>query len=245
MQEGPSGPGGALCPTGPSVGLLFDGIAPTYDLLNHLLSLGRDFAWRRRVAAELVGRGPLTVVDLATGTGDLPLALLRHGCDVGEIVALDISEEMLAIARRKIHKNGFADRVRFLHDDATRTSLAGGSFDVVTMAFGIRNTPDAARTLDEIHRLLKPGGMAVILEFSLPRNRIVRAGYLAYLRFVVPLVGGLISGNRRAYRYLNESIEAFHRPQAFCSLMERAGFSHVQAVPLTCGVASIYSGSKC
>lgn len=224
---------------------LFDGIAPTYDFLNHLLSLGRDLAWRRRVASLLAGRGPLTVVDLATGTGDLPIALLRQGCDVKEVVALDISEEMLAIARRKIHKNGLAGRVRLLRDDATQTSLAGDSFDAVTMAFGIRNTPDPARTLDEIHRLLKSGGTAVILEFSLPPSRIVRAGYLAYLRFVVPLVGGLVSGNRRAYRYLNTSIEVFHGPDVFCCLMEQAGFSHVRAVPLTWGVASVYSGSKC
>ncbi len=243
MKHALPGDDTSFCATRPE-GPLFDAIAPTYDFLNHVLSLGRDFAWRRQVARRLAGRGSLKIVDLATGTGDLPITLLRQGCDVEEIVALDISEEMLSIARRKIGKNGFADRVRFLRDDAVQTSLPGAHFDAVTMAFGIRNTPDAARTLDEIHRLLKPGGAVVVLEFSLPANPIVRMGYLAYLRFGVPLVGGLVSGDKHAYRYLNRSIEAFHGPAAFCSMMERAGFSDVQATPLTWGVASIYSGSK-
>lgn len=243
MQQDASNDVDVLCCPVLSMESLFDGIAPTYDFLNHLLSLGRDFAWRRRVARRLAGDTRKKVLDLATGTGDLPMALLRQGC-VDEIVGLDISAEMLSIARRKICKSGFADRVCFLHGDATHTSLPGDSFDAVTMAFGIRNTPDAVGVLGEIFRLLKPGGAAMILEFSLPHNRFVRACYLAYLRFVVPLVGGLISGNRQAYRYLDKSIEAFYGPDAFCSMMEQAGFSQVQVVPLTWGVASIYSGSK-
>ncbi|MBN1361892.1 MAG: bifunctional demethylmenaquinone methyltransferase/2-methoxy-6-polyprenyl-1,4-benzoquinol methylase UbiE [Sedimentisphaerales bacterium] len=222
----------------------FGPIARTYDFLNHLLSLGCDFRWRRQAADLLGGRGPLKVVDLATGTGDMALALLRRREDVAEVTALDISEEMLSLARRKAGRNGLAQRVCFVRDDATETSLPAASFDAATMAFGIRNTPDAAQTLEEMCRLLKPGGTAVVLEFSLPGNRLVCAGYLAYLRFVVPLAGGLISGNREAYRYLNRSIEAFHQPAAFCHLMEQAGFAHVQVVPLTWGVASIYSGSK-
>ncbi len=243
-QEAPSSENGPS-PTVASVNLHFDDIAPTYDLLNHLLSLGCDFAWRRRVVLQLPRRGSLRIVDLATGTGDLPIALLRQGGDIAEVVGLDISEPMLNIARRKTRRRGLADRVRFLYDDATHTSLPGDSFDAVTMAFGIRNTPDVGKTLAEMHRLLRPGGTAAILEFSLPGNRLVRGSYLAYLRIVVPFVGGLISGNRRAYRYLDESIEAFHGPDAFCRLMGQAGFSQVQAVPLTWGVASVYSGLKC
>lgn len=236
-QDGPH-------PVNSSARLQFDAIAPTYDLLNHVLSLGWDFAWRRYVARRLGRERPQRIVDLATGTGDLAIALPRHGCDCGEIVALDISEPMLAIGRRKVERAGFSDRIRLVRDDAMQTSLPAGSFDAATMAFGIRNTPDVAKTLDEIFRLLRPAGVAVILEFSLPPNLAIRGLYLAYLRFVVPLVGGLISGNRQAYRYLDTSIEAFYRPAEFCRLMEQAGFANVEAIPLTLGVASMYCGSK-
>ncbi len=245
MQEAASTTGDMQCSTRPGAREMFDRIASTYDFLNHFLSLGRDHSWRRRAAGCLTGRGPLRLVDLATGTGDLAIALLRERSDISEVVALDASEKMLSIARRKIRKRGFADRVRFLCDDATQTSLPDDSFDTATMAFGIRNTADVVKTLGEIYRLLKPGGTAVILEFSLPGNRIVRGCYLAYLRFAVPLVGALVSGDRRAYRYLNRSIEAFHGPDVFCAMMERAGFSEVVAMPLTWGVASVYTGSKC
>lgn len=244
MQKGASSTGDALHSAGPPVGSLFDRIAPTYDFLNHLLSLGRDRAWRRRAVRRLAERPLCRVADLATGTGDLPITLLRECPDIEEVVALDGSEKMLSIACEKTQRCGFADRVRFLRDDATRTSLPAGSFDAVTMAFGIRNTTDAAETLDEIHRLLKSGGTAVILEFSLPGNRVVRACYLAYLRSVVPLVGGLVSGDKQAYQYLDRSIEMFHGPDVFSAMMGRAGFSQVEVTPLTCGIASIYEGGK-
>ncbi|UCD49980.1 MAG: bifunctional demethylmenaquinone methyltransferase/2-methoxy-6-polyprenyl-1,4-benzoquinol methylase UbiE [Phycisphaerales bacterium] len=226
------------------VGAMFDRIAPTYDLLNHLLSLGRDFAWRRRAARVLPEQGALKVADLATGTGDLLIALLRERPNVTETVGLDLSEAMLKIGQDKITRGGYADRVRLVHDDALRCGLPAGDFDAVTMAFGIRNTPDVEATLREIRRLLKPGGIAVILEFSLPRGAIMRWCYLVYLRLIVPAIGALLSGSKGAYRYLNESIEAFYRPDDFCELMRRTGFSEVSATPVTWGVASIYAGSK-
>lgn len=229
---------------GCSVGEMFDRIAPTYDLLNHLLSLGRDFSWRRRAACALPTSEGLKVADLATGTGDLLMAMLRERPRVAEAVGLDVSEEMLKIALRKISERGFADRVRLVCDDAVRSALPGDNFDAVTMGFGIRNTPDVEATLREIHRLLKPGGTAVVLEFSLPRSALLRGGYLAYLRSVVPVLGTLLSGSRSAYRYLNESIEAFYRPDEFCALMRETGFTEVSAIPLTWGVASIYRGFK-
>ncbi len=229
---------------GLSVGDMFDRIAPTYDLLNHLLSLGIDRAWRRKVARLLIGRDPARVLDLATGTGDMLIAIAGEGGPSVEITGLDVSEGMLKIGRRKVARHGGADRVRFVQGDATNTSLPAQSFDAVTMAFGIRNTPDVPATLAEIHRLLTPGGTAAILEFSLPGNRLWRGFYLAYLRWIVPLIGALVSGHWRAYRYLNTSIEGFHRPDAFCQLMAQAGFTQVAATPLTWGVASIYTGSK-
>jgi len=244
MQKGASTTSDASHPVEFCLGRMFDRIAPTYDLLNHVLSFGFDLSWRRKAARCIDGRVPIQILDLATGTGDLLIALLRERSNVTRVVGLDCSEAMLRVGREKIHNRGLSARAELVQGDATKTSLAGGSFDAVTMGFGIRNTPDARATLDEIHRLLKPGGMAVILEFSLPANRIVRWGYLAHLRFIVPLIGAVVSGDRRAYRYLNQSIEAFHGPTAFCAMMEQAGFHDVSATPLTGGVASIYKGSK-
>jgi demethylmenaquinone methyltransferase/2-methoxy-6-polyprenyl-1,4-benzoquinol methylase len=228
----------------PSVGQMFDRIAPTYDLLNRLLSLGRDFSWRRKSVRQLDARSDLKILDLATGTGDMLIALLRERPNIVEATGLDISENMLAVCREKLRKRGLADRAKLLCADASRTPFADGTFDAATMAFGIRNTADASATLREIHRILKPGGTALILEFSLPACPVMRWFYLRYLRLVVPFVGSLVSGNGRAYRYLDTSIEAFQQPVEFCCLMQTAGFRDVSVVPLTHGVASIYKGIK-
>jgi len=244
MQKGASTTNKTARRLGPSVGAMFDRIAPTYDLLNHLLSLGRDFAWRRRAARMLPEAGALTIADLATGTADLLIAMLRERPNVVEAVGLDLSAEMLRIGQDKVTRRGYADRVRLVHDDALRSALPASHFDTVTMAFGIRNTPDVEATLREIHRLLKPGGSTVILEFSLPRGAIMKQCYLLYLRLVVPALGAVLSGSRSAYRYLNESIEAFYRPDDFCELMRQTGYSDVSATPVTFGVASIYRGFK-
>lgn len=244
MDKGVPTTSDASCSAGSGVGEMFDRIAPTYDLLNHLLSLGRDYSWRRRAVRCLAKHSPARVVDLAMGTGDLLIALLRECPDEVEAVGLDVSEEMLKMGRQKVARYGLSDRVRLVHDDAVHSSLPSESFDAVTMGFGIRNTPDVRGTLEEIHRLLKGGGTAVILEFSLPRSAVLRRCYLAYLRLVVPVIGALVSRDKIAYRYLNTSIEAFPRPGEFCSLMERAGFSQVSAQRLTWGVASIYTGAK-
>jgi len=227
-----------------TVGQMFDRIAPAYDRLNHLFSFGRDFSWRRRLADAVVKNEKLRVLDLATGTGDVLITLLDRNPNIVEAVGLDISENMLTLCRRKIARHKLPDRIKLVRADVTTSSLGDGSFDVVTMGFGIRNTPDALKTLTEIHRLLKKGGTALILEFSMPANRIIRSGYLFYLRFVVPLFGRLLSRDKSAYSYLNTSIENFHRPEAFCNLMQKAGFSNVCAVPLTFGVACLYQGTK-
>jgi len=234
----------AVGSAGLSVGQMFDRIAPTYDLLNHLLSLGRDFSWRRRTAQEL-GRGEgLKVIDLATGTGDLLISLLRAHNGIARMVGLDVSENMLGLCRAKLRRCELAERVELLCGDASATPLPEGTFDAATMGFGIRNTADAAKTLREIHRILRSGGTVLILEFSLPRGRVLRWCYLKYLRRVVPLIGALISADRRAYRYLNQSIEGFYQAADFSALMREAGFRDVSVLPLTFGVASIYKGVK-
>lgn len=223
---------------------MFDGIAPTYDLLNHLLSWGRDCAWRRRAAERLDAHRPIKVVDLATGTGDLLICLLRRRSNVTEAVGLDVSANMLEICRRKLSRLGLAGRARLVRSDACATPLADGSFDAATVAFGIRNASSPAAMLGEIHRVLRPGGTVLIVEFSLPRRRVMRRLYLAYLRVAVPFIGGLVSRDGLAYRYLNESIEQFCRAGDLVSLIRGAGFSDVSVIPLTFGIASIYTGVK-
>jgi demethylmenaquinone methyltransferase/2-methoxy-6-polyprenyl-1,4-benzoquinol methylase len=236
--------GGGPDSAGFSVGQMFDRIAPTYDLLNHLLSLGRDYAWRRRAAQELGEDAVLTVIDLATGTGDLLLSLLKTRIDIDGAVGLDVSESMLDLCREKLARRGLAERVELVCGDAAVTPFPDGTFDAATMGFGIRNMPDAQQTLREMHRILKPGGKALILEFSLPQNRVWRWCYLKYLRRVVPLLGAFISSDRRAYRYLNTSIEGYYQAEDFTALMQNAGFRDISVIPLTFGVASIYRGVK-
>ena len=186
----------------------------------------------------------LKVLDLATGTGDLLISLLRRNPNIAEAVGLDISENMLALCRKRIAKHKLTDRVSLVRSDATNSGFPDESFDTVTMGFGIRNTPDAFKTLCEIHRLLRKGGTALILEFSLPSNRIIRTCYLLYLRNFVPMLGRLISSDKHAYRYLNTSIENFDSIEGFSDLLRKAGFKDVSAAPLTFGVACIYKASK-
>jgi len=224
------------------VGRMFDDIAPTYDRLNHILSLGWDLLWRRKMVRCIQRGQALRVIDLATGTGDLLIALLQMRPDIEEVTGLDISEKMMAVCQAKLDKRHLD--AKLVRGDVLAMPFPADSFDAATMAFGIRNATDVPKTLTEIHRILKPGGMAWIMEFSLPGNRVVRWGYLAYLRWVVPVIGSLVSGNKQAYRYLNTSIEGFHGPSQFCALMKQAGFTEISATPLTFGVASIYRGRK-
>ena len=223
---------------------MFDGIAPTYSLLNHILSFGLDFLWRRRLARTLDRGRPLEVLDLATGTGDLFISMLRRCPNITKAVGLDISENMLSVCRNRIARCKLGDRVTLVQADAADTHLGDDSFDVVTMAFGIRNVPDISQTLVEMHRLLKPGGTALILEFSLPRNRVFRGAYLVYLRYVVPFIGRLISRDKAAYRYLNTTIETFHNTCDLPSLMQQAAFTKITTTPLTFGTVCLYSAAK-
>lgn len=223
---------------------MFDRIAPRYDLLNRLLSGRRDVAWRRRLAPFLAGRRGLRLLDLATGTGDQILHLLDAGADLSEAVGMDMAEQMLVRGRAKIAARGLAARVHLQAGDATCIPAGDASFDAVTIAFGIRNVGDVVGALREMRRVLRPGGRALVLEFSLPAHPLMRAGYTFYLRHLLPVLGGLLSGDAAAYRYLNRTIEAFPYGDAFCALMREAGFREVSATPLTWGVATLYKGDK-
>jgi len=222
---------------------MFDRIAGRYDLLNHLLSAGCDRRWRRRVASLLPDRNNLHVLDLACGTGDQLIALAASG-RVKRGVGLDLAEEMLAIGRNKILQRGLGNTLSMQSGDAESSPFPPDSFDAVTISFGIRNMTDVPRTLCEMLRVLKPGGRALILEFSLPKRNFVRRLYLFYLRHILPHLGAVVSSDSAAYRYLNETIETFLPGEAFCQIMPDTGFVNVSASPLTDGIVSISRGDR-
>jgi len=222
---------------------MFDDISPRYDFLNHLLSLGLDISWRRRLATLLPKRKGQRILDVATGTADVLLALIKNP-NVQACFGVDMAEKMLAIARAKVARLGFEDRILLQHGDANQIPFNDNTFDAVTSAFGIRNMADPNQVLGEMRRVLNSGGRALILEFSLPGNKILRAAHLFYLRSVVPAIGGLISGHGAAYRYLNQTIERFSCGAAFCAIMTDAGLRNATAHPLCGGIATIYAGEK-
>jgi demethylmenaquinone methyltransferase/2-methoxy-6-polyprenyl-1,4-benzoquinol methylase len=227
-----------------SVGLLFGRIAPVYDKLNHILSFGMDYFWRARLANLIEKENQSRILDLATGTGDLLITLLRKNPNITEAVGLDISQKMLDICYKKIMDYNLTEGVNLFCADAASSGLSDNAFDVVTIGFGIRNTSDTLKTLGEIFRLLKQGGEVLILEFSLPSNRILKFFYLLYLRYYVPFIGRLLSGDKVAYRYLNTSIEKFYNEEDLFSLMLKTGFENISVIPVTFGIANIYKGSK-
>lgn len=223
---------------------MFDRVAHRYDLLNRMLSFGQDVRWRKKMARLLPVRPDQSLLDLATGTGDLLLALYGSGEKIVTGVGLDMAGKMLAIAQHKLRDRGLESELSLVRADANRLPLASGSFDLVTIAFGIRNVVDVPLALREMKRVLSPEGQCMILEFSLPRNRFIRWSYLVYFRHILPVIGALISGDSYAYRYLNETVESFPYGRAFCDLMSEAGFAQVRAIPLTFGVATIYIGQQ-
>ena len=223
---------------------MFDRISRRYDLLNRLLSLGLDVAWRNRLTSYLPHGTSVDLLDLATGTGDVLLTLRQQSDTVATAVGLDLAPRMLQHARLKAARLGMQRDVLFARGDVSRLPFAAGSFDMATIAFGIRNFESVSGALQEIFRVLRPQGRLVILEFSLPVNAVLRACYLIYLRRIVPLIGWAVSGDSRAYRYLNETVETFPYGREFCNEMEKAGYVEVTACPLTFGVATIYAGYR-
>ena len=214
-----------------SVRAMFGRIARRYDLANHLLSGGADFLWRRRAAKIVAGWQPREVLDLATGSGDLALAIQLR-LPQARIVAADFSPDMLEVARRK----GVANTVVA---DALQLPLENASFDVVTVAFGLRNMADWDRALTEMARVLRAGGHLLILDFSIPTGAL-RPAYRFYLHRCLPLLASVVTGEKAAYDYLGGSIEKFPSGQAMIELIERNGFTKAKAERLTGGIATIY-----
>ena len=222
---------------------MFDNIAPTYERLNHLVSRSIDKLWRRRVVRVVRRMKPQRILDLATGTGDLAIKMAKR-IPKAHIMGVDLSENMLAVAAEKVRRQGLDDHIALYQGEAEHLDIGDGVVDVVTVAFGVRNFGDIDGSLLEIGRTLTAGGHIVILEFSTPRNPLVRYFYRLYSNHVMKPVGGLISKDRKAYDYLPDSIEEFPDPERFLDIMRHAGFKECRRKSLSLGIAQIYIGQK-
>ncbi len=221
---------------------MFDNIAPAYDRLNSLLSFGLDSLWRRRVVKMATQRGAVHAIDVATGTADLAIDLARRSG--AEVVGVDLSEAMIEIGRRKVERAGLGDRIRLIAGDAENLPLEDCSADCLTVAFGVRNFQDMEAGLRQMHRVLMPGGSCYVLEFSVPDGVIFAPLFRFYFHRILPVIGGVVSGDRKAYEYLPCSVDEFPSREKFESMMRGAGFDEVKSVKLMFGVAYIYVGVK-
>ena len=223
---------------------MFDGIAPSYDRLNHLMSLNVDRLWRRYALKEIVDGTVQQILDVACGTGDSTIAIAKAAALGSRVIGADISEGMMALVMEKAAHEGVHDRIRLQVADGENLPFPEGSFHRVTCAFGIRNFEHKELGLKEFYRVLKPSGKAVILELSVPRNKVLRRLYDLYFLHILPWVGGKVSGDKAAYKYLPASVHAFPPPEAFCAMMREAGFQEVRSKSLTFGLCRMFVGRK-
>ena len=222
---------------------MFDRIARHYDFLNHLLSLGIDRQWRRRAIGNLPALQTGHVLDVATGTGDVAFMIAKRFPAV-RVTGVDIAEGMLEIAGDKLARKSQDDRIVFETGDSENLQYQDNSFDAVTVAFGVRNFEDLQKGLREMHRVVKPGGKAVILEFTKPRSFPFKQIFNGYFRYLLPGIGKLRSRDSRAYRYLYESVQAFPDYDRFCKELTRAGWRQPEYQPQTLGICAIYTAFK-
>jgi demethylmenaquinone methyltransferase/2-methoxy-6-polyprenyl-1,4-benzoquinol methylase len=219
---------------------MFDNISGTYDGLNRVLSFGIDQGWRRRLIGLLKKHQPKKVLDVATGTADLAIA--EALAMPTEVIGLDLSEGMLAVGRKKVIHQRLTERVSLVQGDSEALPYSDGHFDAVTVAFGVRNFENLEKGLAEIKRVLRPGGILLVLEFGRPASPIVRLGYNFYSFTLLPFIGKLVSKDARAYSYLPESVRAFPSGPAFVQIMNKVGFDEAQFTPLTFGICMLYEG---
>lgn len=222
---------------------MFDHIAPKYDLLNQVLSLGIHKGWRRRTVKKIAALKPRVIMDVATGTGDLAIEVVRQ-LSPEKVVGVDISEGMMKLGREKVKAKNLDSVISFQLGDSENLPFAHNTFDAITVGFGVRNFAHLEVGMKGMHDVLKPGGMLTVLEFSKPHKFPMKQLVNFYYRFILPLVGRMVSSDKRAYTYLPESIQAFPEGPAFLEVMKKTGFKDVKWQPLTFGVASIYLGTK-
>jgi demethylmenaquinone methyltransferase/2-methoxy-6-polyprenyl-1,4-benzoquinol methylase len=224
------------------VAMMFNNIARKYDFLNHFLSMGIDKLWRKRAIKLLRTLQPKRILDIATGTGDFAIANLKLNPD--KVVGIDISTEMLAVGREKIAKKNLQDKIELFEGDSENIQFEDSSFDAITCAFGVRNFENLEKGLQEMNRVVRPGGKVVILEFSKPRKFPIKQLYNFYFFRILPLWGRMVSKDMSAYTYLPESVDAFPDGDEFLKIYQECGFSETRQVKLSFGIASIYIGTK-
>lgn len=221
---------------------MFDTISNEYDGLNRVISFGIDIKWRNKVVKIVKNANPLHILDIATGTGDLAISLAKTNAT--KIVGLDISEGMLSVGRNKIAKQNLSNKIEMVFGDSENMPFEENSFDAITVAFGVRNFENLETGLKEIFRVLKPGGIFVVLETSVPTKTPYKQGYKFYSTKILPLIGKMFSKDKVAYKYLSDSAAAFPYGKAFNNILEKIGFIDVENKPQTFGVASIYVAKK-
>ncbi len=221
---------------------MFDNISPRYDALNHILSLNIDKNWRKKVVKKAAAEHPKKILDVATGTADLAIALAKANPE--KIVGIDISQGMLDVGAKKIREKNLDGLISLQKADSENLPFEDGSFDVVTVAFGVRNFENLSKGLKELNRVLKKGGKLLVLEFSQPQKFPFKQGYNFYFKNILPLIGKIVSKDDAAYTYLPASVGAFPFGEKFIQEMATAGFSKNKFQPVTFGVASIYEGIK-
>ena len=223
---------------------MFDNIAPTYDKLNHIMSLNVDKLWRRHALKEIVDGTPQRILDVACGTGDSTISIARAAAEGTKVTGADISEGMMALVMEKAEKAGVKDRIDLQVADGEALPYGEETFDRVTCAFGIRNFEHKEKGLEEFRRVLRPGGRAVILELSVPQKKVLRWAYDLYFLHILPWVGGKVSGDKAAYKYLPASVHNFPAPKEFCRMMEEAGFRSVRFRTFTFGLCRMFTGER-
>ena len=222
---------------------MFDRISPKYDALNHLLSLNIDEVWRRKAAKAVAKHHPKTILDLATGTADMAISLAIHNPQA-HITGTDISEKMLEIGKEKVTNRKLENQIELRHGDAVMLPFEDNRFDAVAVAFGVRNFEDLDKGLREIHRVLKPNGQVVILEFSMPNKFPVKQLYRFYFRHILPHIGKFVSKDASAYSYLPLSVEQFPKPIDFIKMLTQKGWTNCNAKPMTFGITTLYTAIK-
>jgi demethylmenaquinone methyltransferase/2-methoxy-6-polyprenyl-1,4-benzoquinol methylase len=225
------------------VAAMFNAISPKYDALNRILSAGIDQSWRRKTLREIRATGALNVLDVATGTADLALALAK-GIPGSKVVGVDISSGMLEVGRSKVRAKDLEGRVRLDLGDGEQLPYEVSSFGAVTVAFGVRNFENLEQGLRDMRRVLEPGGTLAVLEFSQPTAWPLRSLYLFYFKNILPRIGRMVSKDASAYTYLPNSVQAFPYGEAFAAKLREAGFKSVRVRPLTFGIASLYLAIK-
>lgn len=221
---------------------MFDNIAERYDLLNHVLSLSIDKGWRKKVVKMASEGEPKLILDVATGTADLAIALQKAHPD--KITGIDISAGMLDVGRQKIAKKGLSQLITLEQADSENLPFEDNTFDAITVAFGVRNFENLKKGLSEMQRVLKPNGRLLVLEFSQPQRFPFKQIYNFYFKNILPTVGKIISKDSRAYTYLPESVEAFPYGETFMNIMSDCGYKKGRRIPVTFGIATIYEGLK-